>query len=187
MMLSKNDNLEVAWHTVVHEIKRGALDKKHPFRFVVLSSIAKEKPSSRYVVLRQVDDQLGCFIYTDYRSAKIDDFQHTNAASLLLYHPKKRAQIRMDGTVEIHREDAMALKHWEYVQGEARKAYTSTLAPGAKIESMSDAYEWADEDYFSVLLFRPTLIEALQLNGLEHLRASFEWHDGHWKKSWLVP
>ena len=190
MLLTTNTTLDEAWHAVVQEIKRGCVDKKHPFRFITLATIAEGKPTARYVVLRKVDEALNCYIYTDSRTAKIAELQQNDAASLLLYHPRKRVQVRLDGQIALHHQDTISQMHWQHVQGEAQKAYNSVLAPGTTIDNRQDAYEWPenmDDRYFTVLAFKPQAVEALQLNGLEHLRASFEkTHDG-WQKSWLAP
>ena len=190
MLLHTDSTLEEVWADVVQELRRGAVDKKHPFRFIALSTVASGKPSVRYVVLRKLDDDLNCFIYTDSRSAKTVELQQNDAASLLLYHPRKRFQLRLDGHISIHHRDEISQHHWQNVQGEAHKAYTATIAPGTTLSNRHDAYEWPedpDDRYFTVLIFKPLLMDALQLNGLEHLRATFENTAEGWQKRWIAP
>ena len=190
MLLTPGTSLDQAWSSVVHELNRGALDRKHPFRFISLATISNQKPGVRYVVLRKVDEALNCYIYTDSRSAKVTELQQNPSASILCYHPSKRVQIRMDGQVTLHQQDELSKTHWTNVQGEGRKAYSSTLAPGLEISENIEAYHWHEaptDENFTVINFRPITIEVLQLNKLEHLRAIFQREEDGWNKKWLVP
>lgn len=185
MLINPNDDLEEIWKLVTYEIKRGAIDRKHPFRFVVLTTGGH----SRYVVLRTVDSDMGLLFYTDMRSSKINQLTSNPQAQVLLYHPQKRAQVIVSGSVEVHHKDEMAQEHWKNVQGEAQKSYTSVKAPGLEVEHPLEAYEWDDKfgpKYFGVLRLQAISIEILQLNTPRHLRAKFE-RNNNWEGKWLVP
>ncbi|EOZ92427.1 Pyridoxamine 5'-phosphate oxidase-related, FMN-binding protein [Indibacter alkaliphilus LW1] len=174
-----------------HELQRGALDRKHPFRFVVLSSSAGAGVDSRYVVVRKVEKDLQFFFFTDVRSTKINQLRKNPNVSLLFYHPQKRTQIRINGHALLHHQNDLAKNLWRKVQNEAQKSYNSKLAPGAEISDPHDAFYWqedlSDSENFCVIQIHPEQIEALQLNGLEHLRIYFERVNSVWEGKWLVP
>ncbi|MEL6557067.1 MAG: pyridoxamine 5'-phosphate oxidase family protein [Bacteroidota bacterium] len=188
MLIDIQDSLRDVLQNVRKEIRRAAVDRKHPFRFVVLGTV-QSSVAMRYVVLRKVDEDFNLLIYTDHRSRKVKDVVQNPNVQLLFYHPQKRVQVIISCRVAIHHNDELAKKHWNHVQGEARKAYCSIDAPGERIDAPSDAYEWEAElsdKYFTVLSMKPNKIEVLQLNGLEHLRAIFE-NKSDWNGQWLVP
>lgn len=188
MLIEKDYNLTTVFTTVKHEIRRATLDKRHPFRYVVLGTEAAPV-AMRYVVLRKVDDSLNLTLYTDHRSGKIHQLNAEPRAQLLFYHPGKKVQVMINGTAILHHQDSLALQHWQNVQGDARKAYASTLAPGTSIKQPKDAYMWNSPmtaEHFTVIQFEPTRVEVLQLNGLEHLRAFFS-KESSWNGTWVVP
>ena len=85
MLINKWIDLKEVFSTVKHELYRGALDNKHPFRFVVLGTLSDVGPESRYVVLRMIDEQLNFFIYTDQRTEKVKSIELDPRVSLLFY------------------------------------------------------------------------------------------------------
>lgn len=191
MLIKKEYSYDTSFQAIKHELHRGVLDKKHPFRFVVLSTIGVHGPDSRYTVLRAVDEGLHFFIYTDSRSEKVKELQAQPFAALLFYHPKKRFQVRIQVKSLIHHQNDIAQQHWKKVQGEGRKAYNSILSPGTSIEIPDEAFAWNenldDFSFFTVLELIPSSIELLQLNALEHLRIKFTAVNDQWSGQWLAP
>ncbi|MEM7110086.1 MAG: pyridoxamine 5'-phosphate oxidase family protein [Bacteroidota bacterium] len=188
MLIEKDYDLNQVLLVVQHEIHRAAVDRKHPFRYVVLGT-NNGTIAMRYIVLRKVTKDFKFILYSDYRSGKVEQLQHTPGCQLLFYHSLKRAQVIVSGVMTCHHTDGLAEKHWQYVQGEARKAYCSLQAPGTPIDRPEKAYAWDSQmtsENFAVLHFEPTRIEVLQLRGLEHLRAIFEKANG-WEGTWIVP
>lgn len=189
MLFTEKESPAEIWQSLVHELHRGALDPKHPFRFTNLGTIGKSGPEVRTVVIRSVTQELDFVVYTDFRSEKVAELTVNPLATLHFYHVGKRVQIRVKAKVEIHRQDALAKDFWNQIQGEAQKAYTSTLAPGTPISDPKSGFDWPevmDDRFFAVLKFIPESIEALQLNGLRHLRILFS-KKGNWEGQWLVP
>lgn len=189
MLFTETESPSEIWQSIVHELHRGALDPKHPFRFTNLGTIGKSRPEVRTVVIRSVSQDLDFLVYTDFRSEKVAELTVNPMATLHFYHAQKRVQIRVKAKVEIHHQDALAKEFWNRVQGEAQKAYTSTLAPSTEISTPNEAFQWlenGDDRFFTVLKFIPESIEALQLNGLRHLRILFSKKED-WKGKWLVP
>lgn len=191
MLIKSEDSLKNVFQVIKHELNRGVLDKKHPFRFLILSSQGIEGVESRYVVLRKVKEDLTLMVFTDYRTAKIQQIKTNPKVALLFYHPVKRIQVRIQAEVIVHFKNDVTEDFWQNVQGEGRKAYHSKLAPGKEIDNPNQGHDWHEDmrgqGYFCVLEIRPVEIEALQLNGLEHLRAKFDFLDGSWIGKWLVP
>lgn len=191
MFIQANASLDAVFKDLQQEIRRGTLDKKHPFRFITLATVNEGTPEARYVVLRKVDEFFNFYIYTDLRTSKVEAIQTNDQVSVLLYHPQKRIQVRVQATAAIHQHDLLAQDHWTRVQGDAQKAYNSVLAPGSSIATPEDAFTWNDPlsnpTFFGVIVLKPLKIEILQLNGLEHLRAFFTHEEGKWIGKWLVP
>lgn len=191
MLIREGMTLEEVFQDFQHELRRGALDKKHPFRYITLATSYEGVPQARYVVLRKVDEFLNLLLYTDARTPKVLEIQANQQVSVLLYHPQKRVQVRIQADASIHQADELAKLHWSRVQGDAQKAYNSKLTPGTDISSPEDAFEWHEElssdNFFAVVSLKPSSFELLQLNGLEHFRAKFEFTNERWMGTWLVP
>lgn len=195
MLFTCEDSLEDIFQDIKHELNRGALDPKHPFRFVSFATQGEEGPDVRYVVLRTIDKGFNFYFYTDARSSKVSQLIKDRSAVLLFYHPGKRVQIKVSGKVEIHQKNELSTSFWSSVQGDSQKAYNSVLAPGTTVSDPKKAYQWStdmNDDHFCLIKFVPIQIEGLQLNGLSHLRAQFKKMkntpgDSFWSPSWLVP
>lgn len=191
MLFSEKDNPEEIFENIRREILRGALDKKHPFRYVVLGTYGHTGIGMRNVVLRKVTSELELYFFTDSRSKKVNEINHSNQVGILLYHPSKRIQIRIGGTAMVLDKDSTIRREFmSQVQGEGKKAYSSTLRPGKAIDSPNDAFSWDESlfsEFFEVMKVIPNQIEALQLNGMEHLRVTFNKEEGEWIFQWLVP
>jgi len=190
MLFNSQNSLSEIWATLSHELHRGALDSKHPFRYVTLATRGEDAPEQRIVVLRKVDEALNFYFFTDSRTAKVTQIQENPQAEFLVYHPGKRTQVRVKGRLHIHQQNELSQEMWKRVQGDAQKAYNSTLSPGTEIAAPDLAYDWPtelDDRFFAVLKFIPERIEALQLNGLTHVRVSFSKSGADWDGDWLVP
>jgi pyridoxamine 5'-phosphate oxidase len=102
MLFTEKEALSEIWPTVVHELNRGALDPKHPFRYINLGTIGKTGPEIRTVVVRSISKNLEFYIFTDLRSEKVAELSAGPLATLHFYHPGKRVQIRIKAKSEIH-------------------------------------------------------------------------------------
>jgi general stress protein 26 len=190
MILDFNKSKEEAWRDIKHEIHRGALDKKHPFRFLVLSTFGDNGIESRWVVMREVSELLHMYIYSDARTQKVKDLKSCEQAHVLFFHEKKGLQIRCKGKVELNHQNNLSKEHWKRVQGLAQRAYTPEKAPGSLLESPDQAHKWNmdfGDQYFSVLEFIPEEFDVLQLNRLEHLRLKIEKKGKDWIRQWVAP
>ncbi|MCE2779192.1 MAG: pyridoxamine 5'-phosphate oxidase family protein [Algoriphagus sp.] len=187
MLFSATDSHAEIWQTLLHELQRGALDPKHPFRYLILATVGNQFPQVRTLVLRQFSADLEFLVYTDARSSKVKELLEVPRVSLLFYHPKKQVQVRVHAHATIHVEDELARAHWKRVSDKRRSEYQSKLGPGTRIGSPSAGWESSSEhSNFSVVKFVPLSIEVLQLDREGHLRIQFDLASG-WKGSWLVP
>ena len=66
---------------------------------MVLSTVKNQKPSSRIVLLKDIEDQKFVF-FTNYNSRKGQELVANQNASLLFFWPELEQQIRIEGTVE---------------------------------------------------------------------------------------
>lgn len=188
MLIKIEDSLSEVLRTVKHEIRRGSLDRNHPFRLVVLSTYGAAI-ASRYVVLRMVDESFRLIIYTDSRSAKMEDIQQNAKVQLLFYHPQKQAQVNVSGNAVIASQDELTKHHWKKIVGNSERSYTTDKPPGSPIKNPQQGHIWdtsiADK-YFATITITPTQIEILQLNQSKHLRVRFS-ESNDWSGIWLVP
>lgn len=173
------------------ELLRGSLDKKHPFRFVVLSLAdgTNNGVSSRYVVLRKAKELNQLLIYTDSRSNKVTAIKANSLVQLLFFNQKKGLQVIISCKVVLHQGNDTAKQEWKNVQGNAKKSYCSMAAPGSAIDSPEEAYFWDDDSsdqHFMVIEALPVQIEFLELGRGQHRRAKFQ-KNGTWAGEWLVP
>lgn len=187
MLFNSSDTPNQIWQNVLHELHRGELDPKHPFRFLTLATTGAQFPQVRTVVLRQLTSTMEFLVYTDARTAKVQDLLTIPRVSLLFYHPKKQVQVRVKAIATLHVDDVLAQEHWKRVSDNRQSEYQSRLAPGTRIETPNLGLESHSESaHFSVLKFSPLSIEVLQLSREGHLRIQFELAAG-WQGTWLVP
>jgi pyridoxamine 5'-phosphate oxidase len=187
MLLTTTDTPAKIWQALVHELHRGALDPKHPFRYLTLATEGKHFPQLRTVVLRKLSPSLDFHVFTDARSGKVKELLETPRASLLFYHPKKQVQVRIKSTVSFHSEDELAKGCWAQLPEHRQSEYRSSLAPGTPIGSPQEGWEETEtQNFFSVLKFSPLSIDLLQLSKEGHLRLQFDL-TSNWKGTWLTP
>lgn len=128
-MKRKTDTLwDLAWQQLV----RANNDRKHPFRVAVISTVDQNGfPRARNVVMRKANRQEGSLLlYTDLRSRKIKEWQHSGTLHWLFWNPKSQLQVGARGTVErVDRAQELALFHQLPKHG--RKSYATMQAPAA--------------------------------------------------------
>jgi pyridoxamine 5'-phosphate oxidase len=190
MLFSINNSLSEIFLIVKNELENGTTDPDHPFRFVSLATHREREIELRYVVFRKIDQDLNMFFFTDSRSEKVSHLKSNPELALLFYHDSERVQIRVKGFANIHHQDEVAARFWSEIPVNSRKAYNSERSPGSIIASPELAYQWNEEmdnAFFTVIKVEPMSVEVLQLNGLEHIRATFLKKEGDWQMGWLVP
>ncbi len=172
------------------EFRKGTVQKKHPFRNVVLSTVHEKHPKSRWVVCRKLTENQRLLIFTDLRSHKIEEIRSNNRCGLLFYNSRQGLQIRVQGMALLHSQDDLTSKYWVGVQGNGLNSYTTVLPPGSSIAKKDEGNQWFAEPtdrYFSVLEIIPNYIDVLQLGRESHIRAEFNRIGDEWKGAYVVP
>lgn len=107
-----------------------------PFHWGVLATINKNKPELRSVIVRKVNaDLCQIFFHTDIRSPKIKQLQQHCTASWLFYDAPSKIQLRMNATVVIHTDDAVADESWENSKLAGKLTYSTSSPAGTLLET----------------------------------------------------
>ncbi len=179
---------DVFFEELVTELRLGTSKKGHPFRYMTMATTDEEGgPRLRTVVLRRVTEDLKLFLYTDQRSTKVTHIKKNKRASLLVYHPKKLLQLKMDASARCITDEDTLKRYWSGVPLASRKDYTAVSPPGSPI-SNPDALSYSEGlDNFCILELHPTKIEYLKLKRPNHIRVDYTREGNDWKGQFLVP
>jgi pyridoxine/pyridoxamine 5'-phosphate oxidase len=189
-LIGQEHRLEEIPGLLFAELRKGTVQKKHPFRNVVLSTVRGEEPTSRWVVFRKLTDEHRFLVYTDARSQKVAELSANPHCSLLFYHDRQGLQIRVAGTAVVHQDDALARKSWLRVQGSAVKNYTTILPPGSVVRNSQEGNRWMEptiDDHFAIIEITPDKMDVLQLDRAGNIRAEFKRREEFWEGRFLVP
>lgn len=189
-ILKPDHSLTEISQTVVAELRKGSVQKKHPFQNVVLSTIDGDKAASRWVVFRKLTADQNFLIFTDFRSDKVGQLGKNPNCTLLFYHNRQGLQVRINGKAKIHHQNELTKKFWPGVKGNSAKNYTTVLPPGSPISSQKQGEKWDMEfgdEHFAILEITPNEMEVLQLGREGHIRANFIREKEDWKGRFLVP
>lgn len=178
------------WSVILQQLHSGASEANHPFHFVNFCTLESKQPDCRYVVLREVSEDVQLKFYTDKRSDKVSQISENPEVCLLFYHAEERCQVKIKGQAKMVANEEELKNHWKSVLPEGRKAYQSTLAPKTKIPLSEKGWEQEKaykSQFFSVLTILPEQVECLQLDKAGHLRIAFDKENENWVSNWLVP
>lgn len=189
--------LKDCWESLTH----GAQSPKYPFHFPVISTLNKNFPESRVVVLREVIPKEDALIfYSDVRSPKIHQIKDNAHVSWLFYDPTSRIQIRIKSEAELYFNDEISLKAWENSRLESRRAYLSQPAPSSivpiptdglpkdlSIENLTEENLKIGYQNFIVVKTKVLEMDWLCLSREGHRRAKFKKELGGYKMEWMLP
>jgi len=190
LLITNKISLTEAWKRVVNQVRVAVTERGHPFRYVTLATVTKNRsPRQRIVVLRDFAESLEFTIYTDSRSDKVNQILENDSISLLFYHSNKRLQLRVNGIASIVKEGEEYNRDWKNYGSKNPHPYTSVTPPGAEIENPRDAYYWDlnASPNFCLIKIKATRMEFLQLDGTEHIRAEKMIHDKEETTRWITP
>lgn len=182
-------------------LETGVKGFNDPFHWPVLSTIAKDGPGSRAVILRQVsrtDRLLVC--HTDARASKVGEISKCPDVSWLFYHPKRKVQLRITGEATLHKDDQFADDQWAATRLTSRINYCSIEPPGTIVEKPSSGLpdflrnkvptllesERGRENFLAIAC-RIDAIDWLVLKVTGNRRARFKWDKDVMKADWLIP
>lgn len=191
-------SLEKAWSV----IDEGASNGNSPCHTPTVATIdASGAPSMRVMVLRAVYRADRCMrFHTDSRAHKVTEVSGDGRASVLLYDPAAKIQLRLGGTARVETLGVTADGAWLSADNYARRCYLAAAAPGtvvtAPTSGLPEALEGVNPSNaqleparpnFAVLLFAIDRIEFLYLAHQGHRRARYQWGGDAWDGDWLVP
>lgn len=169
------------------ELLRANADKKHPFRFFTLATMA-QYPEVRTVVLRKSMPDFSVVLFTDSRSPKVNHIQTNPHVSALFYHPKKSLQVRIRAKAHLLTEASP--DYHDYLNrvksSPSVSDYSSSLPPGAPLENGVET-ETSDVLHFQPILLKPDSIDILQLSREGHQRAMYWLEKKEWVERKLAP
>ncbi len=196
------DSLETSLASARSLLEAGAKDRRHPAHTPVVATLDKSGlPSQRVMILRAVDWSARILrFHTDSRSPKVTELAKNSAASILVYDPTEKVQIRLSGNAHSEADSQASDAAWGESTTFARRCYLAEKGPSSIVdEPTSGLPAWAEgikpsEDQvsagrgnFAILLFQFQEIEWLYLANSGHRRAKWTWADDQWNGRWLVP
>lgn len=193
-----DDLLTVAWQRLVAATQTA----HHPWHLAVLATVDDGgEPDARTVVLRRVEPgsrRLMC--HTDVRSPKFAALRRNPAATMLVYDPGDKVQLRVLGRVTVHGDDALADEQWAASTVSSRRCYLAPSPPTAESEGPSvnlpehllgrvPTQEESEEGRanFGVISVTAERIDLLHLAATGHRRALYSWPNGQLEAHWLHP
>lgn len=169
--------------TVWSMLEAGPADRDAPARHPVLATVGARGAEARILVLRHADRASGTLaLYTDAATAKVADLAAEPRATLLVWDPLARLQIRL--RVHVTARPGTP-EEWAALTETARQVYGGSPAPGAPIAAPGGHTPATDATRFTVLDARIDEIETLRLSD-PHERARFRRSDG-FAGTWLAP
>ncbi|MBO0592293.1 pyridoxamine 5'-phosphate oxidase family protein [Cellulophaga sp. E16_2] len=173
---------------IKEELKKGITEYGHPFRFFTLGTVGLDKMARlRTVVLRDFSEEWDLSFFTDKRSKKVTHIIENPKVCILLYHPEKRIQLKIEGNAFVVKNDKKIAKYWNRIKDDAKNDYTTTLAPGSNINSLTEIEYLNEGNHFCLITIEAHKIEYLRLDKPNHIKIRYSKDDNHWKGEFLVP
>lgn len=198
------DDLDLSFEEAWGLVGAGITNRNSPAHYPTVGTVDETgTPQLRIMILRDLSrkDRTLRF-HTDARSIKVDQLRQNAAASVLIYDPSAKVQIRLSGKAQLSFQDETADAAWSGSTPFARRCYMAEAAPGTALEHPSSGLpEWIQGkqpeeeqlvDYrpnFAALLVKIESIEWLYLANVGHRRARWQFNeaDNSWQGSWIVP
>lgn len=183
-------------------LESSAAENAPGWRLPVLATLTDHGCEQRTVVLRVVDRAGGSLqFHTDVRSNKVQQIRQDARVSLLFYDHERSVQLKIRGVASIHPGDEFAQSLWDAGTPASLKMYSAPLVPGTSCDcfhhNMTESLLGrlperceieAGRINFCALRVVVKSAEWLRLSQAGHLRASFEFADGHLLSAcWIAP
>ena len=131
------------------------------------------------------------FFYSDSRSRKFLNIIQNNNFTVHLYEPRFKLQVQLYGHAKIENNSEKTKNIWSSLNSFSKKNYLSELSPGEKINSLDDLKYNANNEKafynFSLIYFKVTKLECLQLSDIKNIRVEFVYTENSNKKYYMVP
>lgn len=172
-------------------LARGVADRRSPFHTPTLASIGLDgAPRARTLVLRGFDAPSRTLrLHSDARSDKRAEFARDPRACLHLYDAGHQVQIRLEGQMALHQDDAVADAAWAASRPFSQLCYGIEPAPGTPMAAppLAPTEPAEGRAHFMALRLTFTRLEWLWLAAFGHRRARFTWSPAGEEATWLVP
>ena len=118
-------------------INLGIQKAKHDYHSFVFSTISKNSPDSRTVILRDFDEHKpAIWFHSDRRSKKILHLEENENVSALFYDKSRKIQLRINGIADIEEDIEHNKKIWNSMRPESKLCYMGPYAPSQKINQL---------------------------------------------------
>lgn len=198
------DDLDLSFDKAWDLIASGAKKRTSAAHTPSVATIGSDgSPQLRILVLRDADRSVRRLrFHTDRRSVKVGEVGHNIVASVLIYDPQEKIQIRLSGVASIATDGETVENAWRQSTTFARRCYMTESSPGEFSETPTSGLpDWiegkqpCEEDLtdaranFALLWFEAHSLEWLYLANNGHRRAKWGWNDATalWTGNWLVP
>ena len=115
-------------------INLGIQKAKHDYHSFVFSTVLKNSPNSRTVILRDFDENKpAIWFHSDRRSKKILHLEENENVSALFYDKSRKVQLRINGIADIEEDIEHNKKIWDSMKPESKLCYMGPYAPSQKI------------------------------------------------------
>ena len=115
-------------------INLGIQKAKHDYHSFVFSTVSKNNPDSRTVILRNFDEhQPAIWFHSDIRSKKILHLKENEKVSALFYDKSRKVQLRINGIADIEEDIEHNKRIWDSMRPESKLCYMGPYAPSQKI------------------------------------------------------
>lgn len=198
------NDLELSLARAWDLIEEGAAKRTNAAHTPVVATVdGQGNPKQRVMVLRSANRTTRQLrFHTDRRSVKVAEIGDGRPASLLIYDPLQKLQLRLAGLASVEKEGENADNAWRQSTPFARRCYMTQFAPGSGLESPSSGLPlWVEgrqpsetdlvdaRQNFALVSFETCSLEWLYLASGGHRRARWEWQPeiSSWSGRWLVP
>jgi pyridoxamine 5'-phosphate oxidase len=197
-----NDALAAILDSIWTLLIEGARDRRSPAHHPVVATIgANGRPSQRVMILRAADRASATLrFHTDSRSPKVVEIGDGTPASVLVYAPEAKVQLRLSSTARVETASPATDEAWRTSTTFARRCYMAEAAPGTvSVEPTSGLPAWIEgeqptedqvapaRENFAILLVSIDQIDWLHLANSGHRRAVFSYDDRGWRGKWTIP
>ena len=115
-------------------INLGIQKAKHDYHSFIFSTVSKNSPDSRTVILRDFEEyKPAIWFHSDRRSKKILHLEETENVSALFYDKSRKVQLRINGIANIEEDIEQNKKIWDSIRPESKLCYMGPYAPSQKI------------------------------------------------------
>ena len=115
-------------------INSGIQKAKHEYHSFIFSTVSKNSPDSRTVILRDFNEHKpAIWFHSDRRSKKILHMEKNKKVSALFYDRSRKVQLRINGTADIEEDIEHNKRIWDSMRPESKLCYMGPYAPSQKI------------------------------------------------------